>query len=150
MAQPNPTASWLWGTCAQCGLPVVVTQSASSTHDYLWYCSNKDCVRHHPGTDTGDQDLPEWVTVDAEGKSQIGLFNSSPLFRHVWYCPIGWMDGKLLWSKGMTEQDAIRWLVDLRRIAGIENPEGVRSADQPATHQAEGTRQGEPTGEVDG
>lgn len=69
----------------------------------------------------------------SEAKSQSELFESSPLFRHVWYCPLGWMDGKLLWPKGTTEEDVIKWLVELRRIAGIENPEGsIRVTHQPS------------------
>lgn len=60
-----------------------------------------------------------------EGKSQSELYESSPLFKHVWQCPIGWINGKLVFGPGYTEADVIEWLVELRRIAGIENPEGV-------------------------
>jgi len=68
----------------------------------------------------------------ANGKSQSELYESSSLFKHVWYCPLGWMDDKLLWPRGTTEKDVIAWLIELRRMVGFEHPEGIRSPDQPS------------------
>ena len=56
-------ASWLTGTCNECGFNVVVTQPDSEkfpTADFQWYCSNKQCS-NHAGEHAGDEEAPEWV-----------------------------------------------------------------------------------------
>lgn len=57
--------SWFCSTCKICGYNVVVTRPDPITHptsDYWWYCSNKKCEHHHPGSHTGDMEAPSWVT----------------------------------------------------------------------------------------
>ena len=50
-------SSWFTGLCVECKYPIVVYEK----EDYIWYCSNKDCINHHPGEHTGDMEVPKWV-----------------------------------------------------------------------------------------
>lgn len=61
--------SWLNGFCSNCGHPIVVTQPDHvnfPTDDYWWYCANKMCKHHHPGTHTGDMEWPGWLKTASE------------------------------------------------------------------------------------
>ena len=61
----NHHSSWMSGSyCRVCGHPVVMTQPTEPGCDYWWYCSNKKCEQHHPGEQTGDQEMPHWVSKD--------------------------------------------------------------------------------------
>jgi hypothetical protein len=46
------------------------------------------------------------------------------LREHVWACPLGWLDNKLLWFKGTTEPEVIAWLAKLRELVGLEPQPG--------------------------
>jgi hypothetical protein len=41
---------------------------------------------------------------------------------HVYLCPLGWHDGRLLMSRRTTEGDVIKWLHELREMVGIKPP----------------------------
>jgi hypothetical protein len=48
------------GYCKQCDFPVIAVGNIPSTKlDWLFYCTNKDCVNHH-GTEMGGPDWPMW------------------------------------------------------------------------------------------
>jgi len=53
------------------------------------------------------------------------LYDSSPIFRHIWTCPIGWIGERLVYGPGYTLEDMKPWLIELRRLAGFEKPEGT-------------------------
>lgn len=39
---------------------------------------------------------------------------------HVHGCPLGWLDGKLIWFRGTTDADVIEWLRELRKMVGLK------------------------------
>lgn len=50
--------------CRQCGYNIIITQPDTLNFpccDMWWYCSNKKCKNHDPGTHTIDQGQPSWV-----------------------------------------------------------------------------------------
>ena len=55
------------------------------------------------------------------------LYGSSGLFRHVWFCPMGWVGDKLIYGPGYTSADMKQWLIGLRRLVGFHTPEGLES-----------------------
>lgn len=65
------TSSWFDGICKECGYRVIITQPDDKSFpakDHWWYCSNKKCKNHHPGTHTGDQEQPSWVKYEKENE----------------------------------------------------------------------------------
>ena len=61
---PHWKSSWMRGHCRECGYPIVVTQATEDGMDYWWYCSNKACLWHRYGEQTGDMEQPVWVILD--------------------------------------------------------------------------------------
>lgn len=42
------------------------------------------------------------------------------LKEHIKRCPIGWFRGKLVHHRSTTDQDVIDWIVELRKLGGVD------------------------------